>query len=167
MAQEIAQPDTSGGPGQFLTFALAGEQFAVPILSVQEIRGWEAVARTPGSVDYVLGVMNLRGTVVPVIDLRARLGMQPVERTPTSVVIVVRVDAGGPAPVTVGCLVDGVADVVSFDVGATTAPPDVCGSVGTHFLAAVATVDRQLVMLVDLERLIGTSIPAPRLDVAV
>jgi purine-binding chemotaxis protein CheW len=148
-------------PGQYLTFALAGEQFAVPILSVQEIRGWETVSRTPGSLDYILGVMNLRGAVVPVIDLRARLGMEPGERTSTSVVIVVRVDTGSSGPITVGCLVDGVADVISLSDDAMKPPPAICGSLDSHFLAAVATVDRQLVMLLHLARLIATAMPSP------
>ena len=75
-------------PRQYLTFDLAGELFAIPILAVQEIRGWEAVSRTPHSPGYVLGVMNLRGAVVPILDLRSRLGMEPSDRTSTSVVIV-------------------------------------------------------------------------------
>ncbi len=143
-------------PGQYLTFALAGEQFGIPILSVQEIRGWEAVSRTPHAPQYVLGVMNLRGAVVPVLDLRARLGMQICERTPTSVVIVVRVAAAGAAAVTMGCLVDAVSDVVSLGAESERAMPSACGSVDSHFLAGIATLDKQLLLLLDLERLVLT-----------
>jgi purine-binding chemotaxis protein CheW len=143
---------------QYLTFALAGELFAIPILAVQEIRGWEAISRTPRSPDYVLGVMNLRGAVIPIIDLRARLGMATSERTSTSVVIVVRVETSAGAAVTVGCLVDAVSDVISVGLDAERPTPSACGRVETHFLAGMATVDKQLVMLLDLVPLVETSI---------
>jgi purine-binding chemotaxis protein CheW len=152
--------------GQYLTFGLAGEQFAIPILTVQEIRGWEPVARTPHAPRHVLGVMNLRGAVVPVLDLRTRLGMEPSERTSTSVVIVVRADTPSATAVTVGCLVDHVSDVVSLEVNAGTPPPSACGTVATHFLAGVATVERQLVMLLDLVRLVESTVCAPASEVA-
>jgi purine-binding chemotaxis protein CheW len=143
---------------QYLTFALAGELFAIPILAVQEIRGWEAISRTPRSPDYVLGVMNLRGAVIPIIDLRGRLGMQNCERTSTSVVIVVRVAASDGAAVTVGCLVDAVSDVISLPADAERPTPSACGKIDTHFLAGMATVDKQLVMLLDLVPLLETSL---------
>lgn len=143
--------------GQYLTFALAGGSFAIPILSVREIRCWENVAHIPRSPDYVLGVMNLRGAVVPVLDLRARLGMERRERTPTSVVIVVRVDIANGNETLIGCLVDSVSDVVTFAADSTRPTPDACGTVDTHFLAGVATVEQQLVMVLDLVRLVETS----------
>ena len=143
---------------QYLTFALAGELFAIPILAVQEIRGWESISRTPRAPDYVLGVMNLRGAVIPIIDLRARLGMEICERTSTSVVIVVRVATSGGASVTVGCLVDAVSDVISLAQDSEHPTPSACGQVDTHFLAGMSTVDKQLVMLLDLIRLVETSV---------
>jgi purine-binding chemotaxis protein CheW len=145
-------------PSQFLTFDLAGELFAIPILAVQEIRGWEPVSRTPRAPDYVLGVINLRGAVVPILDLRARLGMETCERTSTSVIIVVRVNTAAAAAVTVGCLVDAVSDVVSFAADIERPTPGACGSLETHFLAGMVTLDKQLVMMLDLVRLVETSI---------
>lgn len=150
--------------GQYLTFALAGGSFAIPILSVREIRGWEEVAQIPRSPDYVLGVMNLRGAVVPVLDLRARLGMEPKERTATSVVIVVRVDIANGSEALIGCLVDGVSDVVSFAADSARQTPDACGTVDTHFVAGVATVGQELVMMLDLVRLVETSNAAQASD---
>jgi purine-binding chemotaxis protein CheW len=144
--------------GQYLTFALAGEQFAIPILAVQEIRGWETVSRTPRAPPYVLGVMNLRGAIIPILDLRSRLGMPACDRSPTSVVIVVQVDTASAAAVTVGCLVDAVSDVVSLTAESASAPPSACGSVDVHFLAGVVTVEQQLVMLLDVVRLVETSV---------
>jgi purine-binding chemotaxis protein CheW len=154
------QPAPTDTPSlsQYLTFGLAGETFAIPILAVQEIRGWEPIARTPRAPEHVLGVMNLRGAVVPILDLRARLGIEPCERTATSVVIVVRVDTPSAAAVTVGCLVDAVSDVVSVASDATRTTPSACGSLDTHFLAGMATLDKQLVMLLDLKGLVETSI---------
>jgi purine-binding chemotaxis protein CheW len=102
--------------------------------------------------------MNLRGAVVPILDLRRRLGMEPSDRTSTSVVIVVRVDTATTAAVTVGCLVDGVSDVVSVAPEALRSPPSACGTVDSHFLAGMATLDKQLVLLLDLVRLVETSI---------
>jgi purine-binding chemotaxis protein CheW len=148
----------ASGPSQYLTFGLAGELFAIPILAVQEIRGWEPISRTPRAPSYVLGVMNLRGSVVPILDLRSRLGMENSERTSTSVVIVVRVDTSAAAGVTVGCLVDAVSDVVSLAVEMERPTPSACGGVDQHFLAGMATMDKQLVMLLDLVRLVETSI---------
>jgi purine-binding chemotaxis protein CheW len=155
---ETVEPALTATAGQYLTFGLAGELFAIPILSVQEIRGWETVSRTPRSPGYVLGVMNLRGAVVPVLDLRVRLGMDPCDRTATSVVIVVRVETTRGSVATVGCLVDRVSDVVNLAADSAKAPPSACGTVDIHFLSGVATIDRQLVMLLDVVRLIETSI---------
>jgi purine-binding chemotaxis protein CheW len=143
---------------QYLTFALAGGVFAIPILAVREIRGWEEAAQVPQSPPHILGVMNLRGTVVPVFDLRARLGMQPGQRTATSVVIVVRVDLSDGSAATVGCLVDGVSDVVSIDAHHARPAPDACGTMDTHFLSAVATVNEELIMVLNLVHLVETSI---------
>jgi purine-binding chemotaxis protein CheW len=143
---------------QYLTFALAGGGFAIPILAVREIRGWEEVAQVPHSPHYILGVMNLRGTVVPVLDLRARLGMPPGERTATSVVIVVRVDMSDGSAHTIGCLVDAVSDVVSIADEHARPAPQACGTMDTHFLSAVATVNDHLVLILNLVHLVETSI---------
>src|SRR5271165_2960454 len=114
-----AQPGESSvnASGQHLTFALAGEVFAIPILAVQEIRGWEKVSRTPRLPEYVLGVMNLRDAVVPILDLRARLGMAACERSATAVVIVIRIRSAAADLVTLGCLVDGVSGVIPIAEG--------------------------------------------------
>jgi purine-binding chemotaxis protein CheW len=156
---------TSEAPGQYLTFSLAGEQFGIPILTVQEIRGWEQVSKTPRAPDYVLGVMNLRGAVVPILDLRRRLDMEPCARTATSVVIVVGVETNG-AVVTVGCLVDAVSDVVSLGADSGKPPPAACGTVDTHYLSGLAMNDKQLIMLIDVVRLVESSVTVPVTGVA-
>jgi purine-binding chemotaxis protein CheW len=151
--------DSSTFAGQYLTFRLDGEAFAVPILAVQEIRGWERVSRTPASPDYVLGVINLRGEIVPVLDLRVRLGMDACERTSSCVVIVVRVHALRGALVTAGLLVDAVSDVISISADHKSQTPDACGTVDATFLAGLASVDSALVMLIDLARLVESTLP--------
>src|SRR6202167_5780761 len=99
---------------QYLTFMLAGEEYGVDILRVQEIKGWDKVTRIPHSPDYVLGVINLRGAVVPIVDLRRRFGLETIAFGPTTVVIVVRV--GDERVVrTVGMVVDAVSEVYNVD----------------------------------------------------
>ncbi len=147
----------SASSEQFLTFMLAGEEYGVDILRVQEIKGWDRVTRIPHTPDYVLGVINLRGAVVPILDLRRRFGLDPMEFGPTTVVIVVRV-AGSRAERTVGMVVDAVSEVYNVSVSDTKAPPDVCGSVDTIFVKALATVEDKMLILLDIDRLIGNSI---------
>lgn len=163
MAGSTLNSKTAAGNGQadqYLTFLLAGELFAIPILSVQEIRGWEKVSRIPRGPSHVLGVINLRGAVVPVLDVRSRLGMEPREVTPTTVVIVVRIGDQPNAP-TVGCVVDAVSDVANIALDAVRPAPDVCGTIDHHFISGVSTIDDRLVMLIELGRLIdATSLAA-------
>jgi purine-binding chemotaxis protein CheW len=142
---------------QYLTFMLAGEEYGVDILRVQEIKGWDKVTRIPHTPDYVLGVINLRGAVVPILDLRRRFGLETIEFGPTTVVIVVRV-MSGPAERTVGVVVDAVSEVYNVDAADTKPPPDVCGGVDTIFVKALATIEEKMLILLDIDRLIGNSI---------
>lgn len=146
---------------QFLTFELAGELYAIPILSVQEIRGWEPVARIPQTPPHVLGVIDLRGSVVPVVDLRTRLSIERRDTTSTTVVIVVRIEAPAGPPVTVGIVVDAVSDVANIDTASVRPAPSVCGDVDAHFLRGLSTIDTRLVMLLELTRLIDVASVAP------
>lgn len=141
---------------QHLTFEVAGELFAIPILSVQEIRSWEAVSRIPRAPDYVLGVIDLRGVMVPILDLRRRLSIEPHETTATTAVIVVRVEHDGAAPLVVGWVVDAVSDVATVDADSVRPAPAVCGSVDRHFLNGLSTLDSRLLMMLDVGRLIET-----------
>jgi purine-binding chemotaxis protein CheW len=142
---------------QYLTFMLAGEEYGVDILRVQEIKGWDKVTRIPNTPDYVLGVINLRGAVVPILDLRRRFGLETMAFGPTTVVIVVRVMSGR-GERTVGVVVDAVSEVYNVDAADTKPPPDVCGSVDTMFVKGLATVEEKMLILLDIDRLIGNSI---------
>ncbi len=151
--------DTSGaGPGQqYLTFMLAGEEYGVDILRVQEIKGWDKVTRIPHTAKFILGVINLRGAVVPIIDLRCRFGLGNGGFGPTTVVIVVRaVNKDGER--TVGMVVDAVSEVYNIDMATTKPPPDVCANVGMGFVKALATVAGKMLILLDVDLLIGNSI---------
>jgi purine-binding chemotaxis protein CheW len=142
---------------QYLTFMLAGEEYGVDILRVQEIKGWDKVTRIPHTPGYVLGVINLRGAVVPILDLRRRFGLETIAFGPTTVVIVVRI-MSGLAERTVGVVVDAVSEVYNVDAAGTKPPPDVCGSIDTVFVKALATIEEKMLILLDIDRLIGNSV---------
>jgi len=153
--------DAAESARQFLTFEVDAEVFAIPILAVQEIRGWEKVSRMPRTSDHILGVINLRGTVVPVLDVRTRLGIAAREVTATTVVIVVMIDHASKGPRVVGCVVDAVSDVATIPAEAIREAPDACGCVDTHYIHGVASIDERLVLLLDLQRLIEQSAVPP------
>jgi purine-binding chemotaxis protein CheW len=155
----VATPDKTAmaTAEQYLTFMLAGEEYGIDILRVQEIKGWDRVTRIPHAPDYVLGVINLRGTVVPVLDLRRRFGIETIPFGPTTVVIVIRV-GGGRADKTVGIVVDAVSEVYNVTPGSSRPPPDMGGSVDTAFVKALATVDDKMIILLDVDRIAGSTV---------
>src|ERR1044072_2760690 len=112
MAVPAAAGRDGAGLARFLTFVCAGEEYGVDILRVQEIKGWEGVTRVPYTPDYLLGVMNLRGVIVAVIDLRVRVGLARRSADGSTVVIVVRV-GGKDGEKTAGIVVDAVSEVYS------------------------------------------------------
>jgi purine-binding chemotaxis protein CheW len=142
---------------QYLTFMLAGQEYGVDILRVQEIKGWDKVTRIPHTAAFVLGVINLRGAVVPILDLRRRFGLESIAFGPTTVVIVVRVSSKS-AERTVGMVVDAVSEVYNVEIGSTRPAPDVCANVDTVFVKALATVGEKMLILLDIDRLIGNCI---------
>ncbi|MBD8871442.1 chemotaxis protein CheW [Rhodanobacter sp. DHB23] len=133
---------------QQLTFSLAGEEYGVEILSVREIRGWSRVTRIPQAPDYLLGVLNLRGAVVPVMDLRLRFGLERESYGDSTVMIVVAV-----AERLFGIVVDAVSDVVDVDPASIKPVPDMGSIVDTRYLKGLATHAERMVMLLDVEKL--------------
>jgi len=146
---------------QYLTFLLAEEEYGIDILRVQEIKGWDKVTRLPQAPAFVLGVINLRGAVVPIVDLRRRFALPVVEPGPTTVVIVVKVRAER-GERTVGMVVDAVSEVYTVAPDAVRAAPEVCTSVDTAFVKGLATVadDKKMVILLDIDHLINASVDA-------
>ena len=133
---------------QQLTFSLAGEEYGVDILTVREIRGWTRVTRIPQTPAYVLGVLNLRGAIVPVMDLRLRFGLERESYGDNTVMIVVAV-----AERLFGIVVDAVSDVVDIDMAAIRPVPDMGAVVDTRYLKGLATHVERMVMLLDVEKL--------------
>lgn len=140
---------------QYLTFIMADEEYGVDILSVQEIRGWDSATSIPNAPDYVKGVINLRGTIVPIIDLRRRFGLEPTELTAITVVIVLRVETNNGGRV-MGIVVDAVSDVYTISGDDMKAPPDLGESVNTSYIKGISNVDGKMVVLLDIDRLLTT-----------
>ncbi len=138
---------------QYLTFTLGAEEYGVDILRVQEIKGWNPVTRIPNTPEYLRGVLNLRGAIVPIIDLRMRFHLEKVEYTPTTVVIVLSVKSGDRQR-TLGIVVDGVSDVLNVSEEGVKPTPDFGTTVHTEFISGLATVDEKMVMLLDIDRLL-------------
>jgi purine-binding chemotaxis protein CheW len=154
---------TVKGPGeeshQVLTFVLGNETYGVDILRVQEIRGWSAVTKIPHAPSHVLGVLNLRGSIVPIVDLRMRFSLEHVEYTTVTVIIVVSVmSAAGRRDY--GVVVDGVSDVVDVNNAEVKDAPDLGARGATDYIRGLVPVSGRMVVLLDIDKLIGTDIGA-------
>ncbi|HEY4144028.1 chemotaxis protein CheW [Pinirhizobacter sp.] len=134
---------------QYLTVNLANEEYGVDILAVREIRGWTPVTRIPQAPSYVLGVLNLRGAIVPVLDLRLRFGLVREEYTATTVTVIVAV-----AGRNFGVVVDAVSDVVDVEAAAVRPVPDMGTAVDTEYLKGLTSVGERMVLLLDVDRLL-------------
>ena len=144
----------SGSAAQFLTFLIAGEEYGIDILNVQEIKGWGPVTRIPNTEDYVLGVINLRGTVVPIVDMRRRFAMDRATFGPTTVVIVVKVAQHG-IERRVGLVVDAVSEVYQFGHDAIQPTPELVSGSRADFVTGLATVDSKMVILLAVDKLVS------------
>lgn len=142
---------------QYLTFQLAGQTYGVEILRVQEIKGWEKPTRLPHSPEFVQGVINLRGAVVPIIDLRRRFGLGEAEYGRTTVVIVVKVQSAR-GELTAGIVVDGVCEVCNVSAEDLRPAPEVGGDVDADFVRGLAMTDERMLILLDVVRLVGTTL---------
>ena len=140
---------TANDGTQYLTFALGDEEYGVAILNVQEIKGYSPATPIPNTPAYVKGVMNLRGTIVPVIDLRLRLGMPAAEYGPFTVIIVMAVGAK-----VVGAIVDAVSDVLAFADADVQAAPTFGTEVDGRFVAGIAQAGEKLVVLLDADAML-------------
>jgi purine-binding chemotaxis protein CheW len=139
---------------QFLTFMMADEEYGVDILTVQEIRGWEEITQIPNAPNYVKGAINLRGTIVPIIDLRARFGLPQVPYSSVTVVIVVKVTLPSGDKI-MGIVVDAVSDVYSISEADARDVPDVTNTDNTDFVQGLVNVGEKMVVLLDLKRVLN------------
>jgi purine-binding chemotaxis protein CheW len=138
---------------QFLSFTLDHEEYGVDILRVQEIRSWEPVSRIPNVPPYEKGVVNLRGAIVPIIDLRDRFGLDHAGYTPLTVVVVLQAHISGKVRV-MGVVVDTVSDVIDIDKSCIQNSPNFGTKVSTEFITGLALVKERMVMLLDVDKLL-------------
>ena len=139
---------------QFLSFTLGEEEYGVEILRVQEIRSWEPVSRIPNVPHYEKGVVNLRGAIVPIIDLRERFGLDHSEYTPLTVVVILQAQNEQGNTRTMGVVVDSVSDVIDVDKKTIQSAPNFGAKVSTEFINGLASVNDRMVMLLDVKKLL-------------
>jgi len=140
---------------EFLTFMLAGEEYGVDILRVQEIKGWDTVTNIPNTPDYIRGVINLRGTIVPIIDMRLRFNLEQLDYGATTVVIVLKVEKNDETVRTMGVVVDAVSDVHDVPTNQIKASPDFGTTVDTEFVKGLATVGEKMVIVLDIDHMLN------------
>ena len=135
---------------QYLSFDLSEEHYGVDILKVQEIKGYTAVTKIPNTPDYLKGVLNLRGTIVPIVDLRLKFGMGATEPTAFTVIVVVNV-----LDRVMGFLVDAVSDVLDFADKDIQAPPELGNKVDITFVSGIGNCNDRLITLLDIDRVMS------------
>lgn len=138
---------------QYLSFTLGDEEYGVDILRVQEIRSWEPVSRIPNVPAYEKGVVNLRGAIVPIIDLRERFSLGHSHYTPLTVVVVLQAFIGG-KPRVMGVVVDSVSNVIDIEKTGIQSAPDFGAKVSTEFINGLASFNERMVMLLDVNKLL-------------
>jgi purine-binding chemotaxis protein CheW len=138
-------------PREFLTFTLGHEEYGVDILKVQEIRGYDTVTRIPDTPEFIKGVINLRGTIVPVVDMRLKFKLGNAEYNDFTVMIILNV-----AQRVVGMVVDGVSDVLHLMPDQISAAPEFGSQVNTRFVTGIGTLDQRMLILVDIEKLMSS-----------
>jgi purine-binding chemotaxis protein CheW len=148
-----ASDSKKGSSGQYLSFNLGGEDYGVDILKVQEIRGWEAVRPLPDTPEFVKGVLDLRGTIVPIIDLRTRFHLAQCEYTPTTVIIVLAVECDGQGH-TMGAVVDGVSDVLDVSGKDIRSAPNLGTNINTRYIRGMVTLEDRMVILLNVDKLL-------------
>ena len=146
------------GLDQYLTFMLADEEYGVDILRVQEIKGWDGVTPMPNMPDYILGVINLRGTVVPIVDLRKLFQQESIPFDKTTVVIVVRVSNGEDGERTMGIVVDAVSEVHNIAKADLKPAPDFGGTCSTESIKGLATENDKMLIMLDIDHLMNNGI---------
>jgi len=149
----VGASDTVTAANQLISFAIGDDQYGVDIMAVREIKGWTAITPLPGQPEYVRGVLNLRGVIVPIVDLRCRFGQGLTEATPLHIVIVVKIEGK-----TIGLLGDRVLDIVSLDAAEIKPVPRVAQSQKLHFLSGLVTHEDAMIALIDLPNLLAETV---------
>ena len=137
---------------ELLTFTLGSEEYGIDILKVQEIRGYDAVTTIANTPEFIKGVINLRGIIVPIVDMRIKFNLGKVEYDQFTVVIILNV-----ANRVVGMVVDGVSDVITLTPEQIKPAPEFGSALDTQYLLGLGTVDERMIILVDIEKLMTSS----------
>lgn len=157
MSQQQAATTESAGNAirhvlnEFLTFRLGSEEYGMDILKVQEIRGYEAVTQIANAPEFIKGVVNLRGIIVPIVDMRIKFKLGSVEYDEFTVVIILNVSGR-----VMGIVVDGVSDVISLDSDQMRPTPEFGSVIDTEYIMGLGTVEERMLILVDIEKLMGS-----------
>jgi purine-binding chemotaxis protein CheW len=154
-ASEDARERANAGLIQFISFSIDNDQYGVDIMSVREIKGWSEITHIPKQPEHVRGVLNLRGVMVPIIDLRCRFGQGLTQATPIHIVIIVQVGARQ-----VGLLADRVLDIVSSDASQIQPVPRIAQASRIDFLSGLVTVEDSMIALIDLPNLLSAPVSA-------
>jgi purine-binding chemotaxis protein CheW len=154
-ASQLPSEERMGGkssalPTQVISFAIGDDQYGVDIMAVREIKGWSEITHLPKQPEYVRGVLNLRGVIVPIIDLRCRFGQGLTEATALHIVIIVQI-----ASRQVGLLADRVLDIVSFETTQIQPVPRVANGSRIGFLSGLVTIESGMIALIDLPNLLS------------
>jgi purine-binding chemotaxis protein CheW len=154
-ATQTATPHAThaaGLPNEYLTFTLGEEEYGVDILKVQEIRGYDTVTRIPDAPDFIKGVINLRGTIVPVLDMRLKFKLGKVEYNEFTVMIILTV-----AGRIVGMVVDGVSDVMQLSDAQIRPAPEFGSAMNTRYITGIGALDERMLILIDIEKLMASA----------
>jgi purine-binding chemotaxis protein CheW len=148
--ERASSQQQAGASNEYLTFTLGDEEYGVDILKVQEIRGYEAVTRIANAPAFIKGVANLRGTIVPIVDMRIKFNLGEPVYDQFTVVIILNI-----AGRVVGMVVDSVSDVIALSPEQVRPAPDFASSFDTRYITGLGTVEERMLILVDIERLMS------------
>ncbi len=153
MAMTVRGTTATDGPRQeFLAFTLGDEEYGIDILKVQEIRGYEAVTRIANAPEFIKGVVNLRGTIVPIVDMRIRFNLGTPTYDQLTVVIILNIMGR-----VVGMVVDTVSDVITLKSDEIKPPPEMGAAFGTDYLVGIGTHDERMLILIDIDKLMSSA----------
>jgi purine-binding chemotaxis protein CheW len=160
ISQDVATEDgaveDNSNKDQFLTFLLGDEEYGVDILRVQEIRGWDSVTTIPNAPPFIKGVINLRGTIVSILDLRERFGIESVEYNDLTVVVVLRVkNPDDDKERVMGIVVDAVSEVYHISEEELKDAPDLGYAINMNYMKGMATIDNKMVIVLDIDHLMS------------
>lgn len=150
-ASTATQHDTAQGANEFLAFTLGHEEYGIDILRVQEIRGYDTVTHIANTPEFIKGVINLRGIIVPIVDLRIKFNLGNIEYNQFTLVIILNV-----ANRVVGIVVDGVSDVITLGTDDIRTAPEFNSTLDTEYISGLGMVDERMLILVDIERLMSS-----------